>query len=193
MRMAWARFRSGNEIYRLTDGFIKKANMAGHLGGEATDLEEQMANNIFRLADRPYRSNDFSGYQRPDPLGVWVIGMQSWIDSNVAEPVHSLLENETDPNYRIIIAREGVVGINEAHVPDWSGWIYTAGMRRKKRHASVASFKSKGESLLGMMYDYDHDPQMSATQLLDALEIPLAYAGRSGANFDGVPSNRTQQ
>lgn len=137
-----------------------------------------MAKHLSRLANQVYEPRDGGEMRPPDPIHVWVIGRDSWWE-NVAEPIRSIREGESDPAYRIVVVGEGLSSIRH-HLPDWSNWIYLAGMRKKKRHADLARFRAAAGTLLGVMHDHYDETSQPPTSVLEALDVPVAFVGGSG-------------
>ncbi len=185
--------QEGNYLLRLTDGYITRPKAGRGGGSRAAIFEQAMADRIHRLANRPYAAAETEEMTCPNPLDVWVVGAPGWLSPGIPEPLLTICESETSDDYRIIVAGEGLEGIRQPHVPDWTGWQYSAGMKRKKRHTDMASFRHAAETLLGVMHDYFNDDGSSPTRIFHELGVPVFYAGAPGHNRDGAPSKRTQQ
>ncbi len=186
--MTWATFRSGDDLYRLTDGYVEVVKTAKRERSHAYDFEQQMATNVLRLADQLYRRK-----ARLDPMDVLILGKAGWDPTMANEPARSIIGDERDENYRMVITRETTYSDIEAPVPQWSKWITSSGLRRKKKHGSKTTFQQNGETLLALLHDHVQNSKSSYAQLFNTLNTPFAYAGRSGANRDGTASSRIQQ
>jgi len=190
--MANALLKEGNYLLRLTDGYITRPEVDRGSVSRTPSFEQAMADRIHRLADRPYAAADTEERKHPNPLDVWVVGAPGWLSHGIPEPLRTICGSEASDDYRIIVAGEGLKGIRQPHVPDWTGWQYAAGMKRKKRHTDMAAFQHAAETLLGVMHDYYNDDS-PPTRVFRELGVPVFYAGAPGHNRDGLPSDRSQQ
>lgn len=186
--MAWARFQEGNSLFHLTDGYITEATRKHDSGSAKPTIESRIADHLYTLANRTYLSSSGNRMIYPRPLDVWVVGKSGWLTKRLPEPIQSICNGETDDTYRIIIACEGLEGIQTPHVPGWPDWTYASGMKRKKRHQNIKEFKHVSEMLLGVMHDYYDEMRIPPTAVFEDLNIPVVYTGASEYKRDDAPS-----
>lgn len=177
--MVWTRFQEGNLLFYLTDGYITEATGKQDSGSTAKNFERNVAEHLYSLADRPYPSSSGNRLVNPRPLDVWVVGSSGWLSQPIPEPIWSICNDETEDNYRIIVACEGLKDIQTPHVPGWQGWTYTAGMKRKKRHHDLKTFKHASEMLLGVLYDHYDEMRNPPTSVFEDLNVPVVHTGSS--------------
>ena len=181
--MAWVNLRREDYVLGLTDGYVTERRERLAVPMRGTESQERIiAKRLYGLGKRLDAQDTLAGegqyeqvqrLQIPDPLHVWVIGDQGWLARPLAEPIHSICESETDPSYRMVIVGVGLGRIRQPYLANWGAWVYAAGMRRKRRHVSLAGFRSAGTTLLKKMHDYYGWRGEPPSAVLHALELPV--------------------
>ena len=167
--MSWIRILEGNYLLRLTDGYVQGS------GNSAVPAEADFARRLYRLAKRPHDGVD-GNPQPPNPLHIWIIGSDGW-PRGPPEPVRSVCEGETRDDYRMVITGEGLQGLERPYMADWSSWLYSSGMRRKKRHRDLKRYQLAGGTLLGVMHDFYDETGLPPTNILTDLDVPVTFIG----------------
>ena len=137
-----------------------------------------MAKHFYQLNTKP-RGPPGRRYV-PDPVHVWMIGNDGWLNQPAAQTglFRDIHEGEKADDYRIFIVGSGWP--DECYVGNWNGWLWQAGMKKKKRHSNQRKFEQCGEILLDSMSDHYQDTHEAPSAVLDGFGVPYAFCGGQG-------------
>ena len=178
--MAWAQRIDPHYGMMMTDGYISSSDMAeASRGSHSKSVEVTMAKHFFQLNTKP-RGPPGRRYV-PSPLHVWVIGNDVWLNQPAAQTglFQNIHEGVKDENYRMVVVGSGWPA--GCYVGDWKGWLWQAGMRKKKRHFKQNKCKEYGGILLELMFDHYHEKREAPSVVLDRFGVPYAFYGDKGS------------
>ena len=174
--MAWAGRANQHYGLMMTDGYISPSQIVlPPCSSNALSVEQAMAQHLFRLHKRPRSPPHIA---RPDPLHVWVVGTDNWLDQvlNGDSLFRGIHENELNPNYRMIILGMGWPE-NGSYFGDSGGWLRQAGMTKKKKHTDLSRFRYHSDILLDLMFDNYREDRTAPSIVLDRFEVPYTFYG----------------
>lgn len=192
--VAWFGLTDGYYTLSLTDGYwTLPASIARKAALEGRRLEELIAERMYRLEKRvwtlqhlPHFSPEVvSRYPQlsspedvPEPIHVWVLGSDRWLDAELPAPLTTICANEHDPTYRVLIIGRDLNTITTLpYLPDSPSWTYQAGMKRRKRHKHKQQVRVASATLLTPMAEYYNRTQKPATFILRQMGVPVEYIG----------------
>ena len=174
--MTWTELLEEDFLLQLTDGFLAVPPLMHRSGtGRLVSHERQVADYLYRRAKACYKRA--IGATAPTSVDVWMVGSHGWIERGAPEPIRSIAEGETNDGYRIVIVGESTGAAQ--YISGWSDWLYTAGMKKKKRHVDLTRFHDAGRALLGYMLDSRSERPKCPTQALSHFHVPITHTGDS--------------
>lgn len=126
----------------------------------------------------------------PDVAQVWVLGAPGWL-SQAAEPLRSIGEGDTRPDYRMLAWRVSDDATRTPYAFDRNAAAYAGGLRPQKTHANRVLFQEHARLMLSLLSDYLLDAQADPLQLFHDLQVPVVVVGDPSSR-DGRCSSRIQ-